>query len=138
MTPINFERLRLVEQLRARRAASIAGGSELAILMQAAQERAAAEQLARDQREAARLRKLLDLDAVEAAPPRKRRNRGKSISTLIGQARRAGERGPVRIEQVKADGSRTIITSSSEAAVEEMTVRDAERLWQERIGKHAD
>ena len=46
MTPINFERLRLVEQLRARRAASIAGGSELAILMQAAQERAAAEQLA--------------------------------------------------------------------------------------------
>ena len=66
-----------------------------------------------------------------------KRKRKPSITTLIRQARKAGERGSVRVEQIHPDGSRTIIISSSEPSVEAMTQDDAENLWQQRIAKYA-
>lgn len=54
-------------------------------------------------------------------------------ATLIKQARKAGERGPVRV--ALPDG--TVITSASEDTVDQMTDDAAERLWHERIAKHA-
>jgi hypothetical protein len=74
---------------------------------------------------------------VEVETLRPKRRRRPSFATLIRQVRKAGERGQVRIEQVNADGSRTIVTSTSEGAIERMTEADAERMWHERIAKHA-
>jgi hypothetical protein len=68
------------------------------------------------------------------APSRKRKP---NITTLIKRARKAGERGPVRVELVNVDGTRTIITSSSEPAPDAMTEDEAEKLWHERISKNA-
>jgi hypothetical protein len=65
------------------------------------------------------------------------RQRKTSVTALIRQARRAGERGEVRVEILNHDGSRTIVTSSRDAASETLTEADAEQLWIERIGKHA-
>src|SRR5258705_1453241 len=62
------------------------------------------------------------------APPRRRRR--SSVTALIKQARKAGERGPVRVEL--PDG--TAITSNSEP-VAGQSDDDAERLWLERIAK---
>jgi hypothetical protein len=70
-------------------------------------------------------------------PVRRTRTRKPNSATFIRQARKAGERGPVRIEHVNADGSRTIVTSTSEGAIERITEADAERMWHERIAKHA-
>jgi hypothetical protein len=69
--------------------------------------------------------------------PRKARPRKASITVLIRRARAAGERGIVRVELVNADGTRTIVTSSREAAIDAMTEADAEKLWIERLGRHA-
>ena len=65
-----------------------------------------------------------------ATPPRRRRR--SSVTALIKHARKAGERGPVRVEL--PDG--TAITSNSEP-VAGQSDDDAERLWLERIAKHA-
>jgi hypothetical protein len=73
----------------------------------------------------------------EIEEPPSRRKRKPNITTLIKRARKAGERGPVRVELVNDDGSRIIVTSSSEAAPDEMTESEAEKLWHERIGKDA-
>ena len=73
----------------------------------------------------------------EIEEPPSRRKRKPNITTLIKRARKAGERGPVRVELVNDDGSRTIVTSSSEATPEAMSEADAEKLWHERISKNA-
>ena len=65
-----------------------------------------------------------------ATPPRRRRR--SSVTALIKHARKAGERGPVRVEL--PDG--TAITSNSEP-VAGQSDDDAERLWLERIAKNA-
>jgi hypothetical protein len=67
---------------------------------------------------------------------RLRRVRKPSITAIIKQARNAGERGPVRIERVNPDGSRTIITSSSEPTADLTAEDNAEKLWQERIARN--
>jgi hypothetical protein len=69
--------------------------------------------------------------APQATPSKRRRN--PNITALIKRARKAGERGPVRVELVALDGMRTIVTSSSEPAPEVMTTDEAEGLWQRRI-----
>jgi hypothetical protein len=65
------------------------------------------------------------------------RQRRVSVTRLIKQARKAGERGAVRVEIFNHDGTRTVVTSSREAQIDAMTEADAEKLWTERIGKHA-
>jgi len=71
---------------------------------------------------------------VEVETPRpKRKRRRPNVTTLIRQARKAGERGPVSV--TLPDG--TTVTSASDGIVEQMTDAAAERLWQERIAKHA-
>jgi polyphosphate kinase 2 (PPK2 family) len=89
------ERLRLVDQLRARRAASIARGSKSAIMMQFAQERAEAERQEQEQREAARLRKLLGLK------PKRR-------VTLAKAMKQAGAAGVAATATLNPDGSVTL------------------------------
>ena len=66
-----------------------------------------------------------------ATPPRRRRKA--SLTALIRRARKAGERGPVRVEL--PDG--TAITSSSEPVADLNDDGTAERLWLERIAKNA-
>lgn len=66
-----------------------------------------------------------------AAPPRRRRR--SSVTALIKHARKAGERGPVRVEL--PDG--TAITSNSEPVADLSDDGTAERLWLERIAKNA-
>lgn len=82
-----------------------------------------------------------DLDAeVEAVRPpqaRRKRHRKANITALIKRVRKAGERGPVRIELIGGDGGRTIITSSSDPAPDTMGEDEAEKMWHERIGKDA-
>jgi hypothetical protein len=68
---------------------------------------------------------------------RRLRKRKPNITTFIKRARKAGERGEVRVELVNSDGTRTIITSSREALIDAMTENDAEKLWHERIGNAA-
>jgi hypothetical protein len=51
----------------------------------------------------------------------RQRSRGLSLARAIRQAREAGDRGPVRIEHVNADGSRTIVTSASEPTIAQTT-----------------
>jgi hypothetical protein len=87
-----------------------------------------------------RLDKVIEPEIDEAAPERprpSRRKRKPNITTLIKRARDAGERGPVRVELVNDDGTRTIVTSLREAAPETITEADAEKLWHERISKNA-
>jgi hypothetical protein len=122
---INPTRAEMIEQLRARRAPRVAAGDPVAIMLQAAHDRAAAEQLEHDRRELDRLRRLLDLP--DTAPQRKRKA---SLVTVVKRLRSAGEHGPVRVEL----GDGTVVTSSREGAPGEMTVSDAERMWLERIG----
>jgi hypothetical protein len=74
-------------------------------------------------------------DQPEIAPARRKRK--PNITTLIKRARKAGERGPVRVELVNDDGTRTIVTSSREAAPETMTEAEAEKRWHDRITKNA-
>ena len=62
-----------------------------------------------------------------------KRKRKPSITTLIRQARKAGERGPISV--ALPDG--TTITSVSDGTVEQMSDAAAERLWRERITKNA-
>ena len=69
----------------------------------------------------------------EVETPRPKRKRRPSITTLIRQARKAGERGPISV--ALPDG--TTITSANDGTVEQMTDAAAERLWQERMAKHA-
>jgi hypothetical protein len=76
------------------------------------------------------------LEAEQHAPS-SRRKRNPNITTLIKRARKAGERGPVRVELVNDDGTRAIVTSSREAAPETMTEAEAEKLWHDRITKNA-
>jgi hypothetical protein len=71
-------------------------------------------------------------------PPRRLRKRKPSVTTLIKRARKAGERGEVRVELVNSDGTRTVVTSSREAVIDAMTEANAEKLWTERIGRHAN
>ncbi|MCA1503819.1 hypothetical protein [Bradyrhizobium sp. NBAIM02] len=82
-----------------------------------------------------------DFDAEdEAARPtqaRRKRHRKANITALIKRVRKAGERGPVRIEMIGGDGGRTIITSSSDPAPDAMSEDEAEKMWHERIGKDA-
>ena len=73
------------------------------------------------------------LDPTAVLRSRRTRQRKPSIAALIRQARKAGERGPVSV--TLPDG--VTITSASEAAIEQMTEADAERLWLERAAKHA-
>jgi hypothetical protein len=69
----------------------------------------------------------------EVETPRPKRKRKPSIATLIRQARKAGERGPISV--ALPDG--TTITSVSDGTVEQMSDAAAERLWRERITKNA-
>ena len=123
---------RLRETRRASRAQRIARGDRLAALLDKADregERREREEKARErERERARLLDLLGKDV-----PQRQRQRKPSIAALIRQARKAGERGPVSV--TLPDG--VTITSASEAAIEQMTEADAERLWLERAAKHA-
>jgi hypothetical protein len=80
---------------------------------------------------------VIEPEIEDATPKLSRRKRRPNITTLIKRARRAGERGPVRVELVNDDGTRTIITSSSEALPDAMTEDAAEKLWHERIHKNA-
>lgn len=73
--------------------------------------------------------------AAPEPPPRGRRK--PSITEMIRQARKAGERGAVRVELVNADGSRAVVTSSNQPAADLMADDDAEKLWLERIGRDA-
>jgi hypothetical protein len=57
----------------------------------------------------------------ELKPPRNRKPRKPNVTTLIKRARKAGERGEVRVEMVNSDGTRTIVTSSRDQAPEMMT-----------------
>jgi hypothetical protein len=66
----------------------------------------------------------------------RKRKRKLSVAVMIRQARKSGERGPVRVELVNADGSRAVVTSSQEPAADLLS-DDAEKLWHERIAKHA-
>jgi ATP/maltotriose-dependent transcriptional regulator MalT len=119
--PVNIADL--VGQLRARRAARlaarVAAGDSRAIAEQAAeqaaQERAEAAQRERDQREAARLRQLLDLDDVKAAPPRNRSPltfRERDVSRAIAGHLKAGM-GVARTE-IGRDGRIVIVTGAPE------------------------
>jgi hypothetical protein len=65
------------------------------------------------------------------------RRRKVSVTRLIKQARKAGERGEVRVEILNHDGTRTVVTSSRDQALETITEADAEKLWTERIGNAA-
>jgi hypothetical protein len=78
---------------------------------------------------------LAELPGLKRFKPRQPRRF--SLARAIRQARKAGEHGPVRVEQVNADGSRTIVTSASVGTIEQMTDDDAERMWHDRIAKHA-
>ena len=70
----------------------------------------------------------------DAGPRRKRTTRKRpSVTRYIKQARKAGDRGPVRIEL--PDG--TTITSSNETAPGRTAEDDAERMWMQRVTKHA-
>jgi hypothetical protein len=73
----------------------------------------------------------------EGPEPQAAKPKRPSISTLIRQARKAGERGAVRVELIGANGSRTIVTSSSEPTAIELSDDDAEKLWHERIDRAA-
>jgi hypothetical protein len=74
---------------------------------------------------------------AETRPHTRSRKRKPSIATMIRHARKAGERGEVRVELVNIDGTRTIVTSSRDAAINAMSEEDAEKLWHERIGNAA-
>jgi hypothetical protein len=70
---------------------------------------------------------------IDGDKPTRTRPRKPSIGGLIRQTRKAGERGPVRV--TFSDG--TTITSERDAAIEQLSEADAERMWRERIAKHA-
>jgi hypothetical protein len=110
---------RLRETRRASRAQRIACGDRLAALLDKADregERREREEKARErERESARLLDLLGKDVSQ-------RQRKPSIASAIKQARKAGERGPVRI--VLADG--VVITSERDGSAKTMTDADAE------------
>ena len=74
---------------------------------------------------------------TDAPPTPSQRKRKPNITTLNKRARKAGERGPVRVELVNVDGTSTIITFGGEHAPEAMTEDEAEKLWHERISKNA-
>jgi hypothetical protein len=119
---------RLRETRRASRAQRIARGDRLAALL----DKADREGERRDREEKARERARL-LDLLGKDVPQRQRQRKPSIAALIRQARKAGERGPVRV--TLPDGNS--ITSEREAALEQISEADAERLWLERAAKHA-
>jgi hypothetical protein len=75
---------------------------------------------------------FLGEDMIAALMGVKVRKRKPNVATLIAQARKAGDRGPVRVEL--PDGT---TSSDQPQSAEQISDDDAERLWQERIAKNA-
>jgi hypothetical protein len=76
-----------------------------------------------------------DDDAPE--PVKAKRKRAPNPARYIRQARKAGERGPVRVEVIDEEGRRVIVTSSNEPDATLDHADEAERAWLERIAANA-
>jgi hypothetical protein len=99
-------------RLRARHAARLAARDPIAVRMQAARDRAESEQRERDRIERERILALIgDAPKDEAAPVKPKRRRKPNVARFIKAARKAGEKGVVRVTVVDPSGFAVTVNS---------------------------
>jgi hypothetical protein len=117
--PTTAKPCRAVATLKARRAASAARGNKWALLSVEADKRAEAERRQETERERERLSRLLGIgptrDAGDApTPERSKRKRKPNIARFLKDARKAGEKGVVRISVTYPNGFTVTVSSGDD------------------------